>query len=164
MFRALENASITVEIDDETSFTGARAQFVVDDQTAEGGVLRIRPPADDASPRELREFGATVTHEMQHALDSVSGGFKPQTPKLTMRERWICSELRAFGSEAAAALKLAIGDSYLKRGGKLSEILKDVKESRLSPNANGSPSSSTSWTATCVPGIGPCPPTRPRVP
>ncbi|WP_443057147.1 eCIS core domain-containing protein [Streptomyces sp. NBC_00669] len=132
LFRELEEASIRIEIDDETSFAGARAKFAIDDQTAEGGVLRISRPADDASSRELREFAATVTHEMQHALDSVTRRFKSQTPALTMKERWICSELRAFGSEAAAALKLAIGDSYLKSQGKLSAILKDVKEDRLS--------------------------------
>jgi hypothetical protein len=74
-------------------------------------------------------------------LDSIEGrytskenqpGDKPQTPN----QRKISSELRAFGQEAAAALKLAIGASYDSSRGKLSQILSSVPSERLSPERN----------------------------
>ncbi|MFC8714056.1 DUF4157 domain-containing protein [Streptomyces sp. NPDC057197] len=132
LLRALEQSSITVEIDDQTSYQGARAKFVIDDLTAQGGVLHIKPPPAGAPASALREFAATVAHEMQHALDSVTRAFKVQTPKQTMKERWISSELRAFGTEAAAAFKLAVGDSYPASEGKPSAIIRALPDSRLS--------------------------------
>ncbi|MFD4530668.1 hypothetical protein ACFWNL_01900 [Kitasatospora sp. NPDC058397] len=132
LFKALEESAITIEIDEQTDIRGARALFALSNE-GEGGALRITPPKDQASPLELREFAATVTHEMQHALDSVTGRFKSQEKPQTMAQRKISTELRAFGEEAAAALKLAMGDSYSKSQGKLSAILKTIPGDRLTP-------------------------------
>ncbi|MER8099269.1 hypothetical protein [Kitasatospora sp. NPDC094016] len=132
LFKALEESAITIEIDEQTDIRGARALFALSNE-GEGGALRITPPKDGASPLELREFAATVTHEMQHALDSVTGRFKSQEKPQTMAQRKISTELRAFGEEAAAALKLAMGDGYSKSEGKLSAILKTIPPDRLTP-------------------------------
>ncbi|MFJ4595329.1 MULTISPECIES: DUF4157 domain-containing protein [unclassified Kitasatospora] len=132
LFKALEESAITIEIDEQTDIKSARALFALSNE-GEGGALRITPPKDDASPLELREFAATVTHEMQHALDSVTGRFKSQEKPQTMAQRKISTELRAFGEEAAAALKLAMGDGYSKSQGKLSAILKTIPGDRLTP-------------------------------
>ncbi|MFF3002415.1 hypothetical protein ACFVTF_06375 [Kitasatospora sp. NPDC057940] len=132
LFKALEESAITIEIDEQTDIRGARALFALSNE-GEGGTLRITPPKDNASPLELREFAATVTHEMQHALDSVTGRFKSQEKPQSMAQRKISTELRAFGEEAAAALKLAMGDGYSKSQGKLSAILKTIPGDRLTP-------------------------------
>ncbi|SEG34659.1 hypothetical protein SAMN05216223_104459 [Actinacidiphila yanglinensis] len=158
LFKELEDSRISIEIGEETDFRGARAMFVLDSTTAEGGVLRIKPPAAGASARELREFAATVTHEMQHAFDSVSGGFKAQTPMQTMKQRKISSELRAFGVEAAAAFKLAIGDSYPQSGGSRRRSSRGSRRADSPPSANSWPWSTTPWTDTSVPARIPSPP------
>ena len=135
LFDALKDSSIEIYIDEQTAISDARAKFVLDTTTGEGGILRIAPP-DGATAVELRDFAASVTHEMQHALDSITGRFKPKEKPQSMDERKLSSELRAFGVEAAAALKLALGPTYPSSQGKLSQILPEIREDRLTPERN----------------------------
>ncbi|MCA1223682.1 hypothetical protein [Streptomyces sp. 8L] len=131
LYDDLQASSIETVVAEGQVSQGARAHF--DPSTdGDGGTLRITPPGPNASAAQLREFAATVTHEMQHALDSVTGRFKSQEKPQTIKKRRISTELRAFGREAAAALKLALGDSYDKSQGKLSAIiLKGIPGDRI---------------------------------
>ncbi|MEV5656621.1 hypothetical protein [Streptomyces sp. NPDC052291] len=130
LYDDLQASSIETVVAEGQVSQGARAHFdpSID---GDGGTLRITQPEPNPSAAQLREFAATVTHEMQHALDSVTGRFKSQEKPQTMKERRISTELRAFGREAAAALKLALGDSYDKSQGKLSTILKGIPGDRI---------------------------------
>jgi hypothetical protein len=137
LFDALkDDTSIDIYIDEETPIDGARARFVLDTTTGKGGILRIAPPPDGATAAVLRDFAATLTHEMQHALDSIKGRFTNQEKPQTLPERKISSELRAFGREAAAALKLALGPTYPRNQGKLSAILPQIDTARLTQERN----------------------------
>ncbi|GAA3092334.1 hypothetical protein GCM10010464_64970 [Pseudonocardia yunnanensis] len=121
------DAGDKVEIDEHSTLgQNARAQFTLDHLEATGGKILINPPPPNATALELRRFAAAVSHEMQHAVDAVNKRLHPREKGQTEDERKISSELRAFGREAAAALKLAIGETYEKRADrKLTKIIDD---------------------------------------
>ncbi|MFD9812218.1 hypothetical protein [Streptomyces sp. NPDC059080] len=114
-----------------------RAAFSVEEGE---GVLTIDPPSATATARELRDFATTLTHELQHAVDFVEKRFpadkeaKYDGDSATQRKTaQIAAELRAFGVEAAAAAKLAIGDTYEASEKPFSKLAKGLPSSSISP-------------------------------
>ncbi|MFE2944273.1 hypothetical protein ACFXKG_35315 [Streptomyces sp. NPDC059255] len=136
LFETLNASSETVAINEQAGpSAGSRALFALAPEGV-GGTLQVAPPGADASAAELRKFAATMTHEMQHALDSVEKRYGSKEKPQNMRQRKISTELRAFGREAAAALKLAMGDTYDRGKGTLTQILSSTPEGRLTPERN----------------------------
>ncbi|MEU0133089.1 DUF4157 domain-containing protein [Streptomyces sp. NPDC006296] len=114
-----------------------RAAFLVE---AGEGVLKIDPPSDTASAKELRAFATTLAHELQHAVDFTQKRFPtdreadyPGDDDTKRKTGMISAELRAFGVEAAAAAKLALGDHYEEKEKPFSTLVSGLGSSSISP-------------------------------
>ncbi|MFF9479830.1 hypothetical protein [Streptomyces sp. NPDC014733] len=116
-----------------------RAMFDVDAGTKEG-VLYLDVPPPTAGAAELRAFATTLAHELQHALDYVNKRFPTDrsvaySDDSTVQQGSvkITAELRAFGVEAAAAAKLALGDHYEVSEKPFSSLVSGLGASSISP-------------------------------
>jgi hypothetical protein len=103
------------------------------------GVLWIDPPPATAGVAELRTFASTLAHELQHAVDFTEKRFPSDRnagyPGDTATQRQhasISAELRAFGVEAAASAKLALGDHYEENEKPFGNLVKGLPSSSIS--------------------------------
>ncbi|WP_416069203.1 DUF4157 domain-containing protein [Streptomyces buecherae] len=136
LVQQVEDAGRQVHFREEKPEQGV-AQFQVDG-TSEG-VLWIAPPSDTAGAAELREFASTLAHELQHAVDFTKKRFPsdrdaeyPGDGATQRRHASISAELRAFGVEAAASAKLALGDYYEENEKPFSKLVKGLTSSSIS--------------------------------
>ncbi|MFI7099054.1 DUF4157 domain-containing protein [Streptomyces sp. NPDC050161] len=119
------------------SVSGARASFRADGGS---GSLVIQPPAEGAGPAVLREFATTLTHELQHAVDFINKRFPADKgvkyaddTEQNKKIGHLAAELRAFGVEAAAGAKLALGDHYAVGEKPFSSLVSALSSSSISP-------------------------------
>ncbi|MCB5910246.1 eCIS core domain-containing protein [Streptomyces pinistramenti] len=119
------------------SVSGARASFRADGGS---GSLAIQPPAEGAGPAVLREFATTLTHELQHAVDFINKRFPADKgvkyaddTEQNKKIGHLAAELRAFGVEAAAGAKLALGDHYAVDEKPFSSLVSALSSSSISP-------------------------------
>jgi hypothetical protein len=136
LVRQVEQAGRQVHFREEKPPRGRAAFSVVEGE----GVLAIDPPAATASAKDLRAFATTLAHELQHAVDFAEKRFptdrKAQYPGDDDTKRktgQISAELRAFGVEAAAAAKLALGDHYEEAEKPFSKLVSGLGSSSISP-------------------------------
>ncbi|MFJ2769209.1 DUF4157 domain-containing protein [Streptomyces sp. NPDC087300] len=136
LVRQVEEGGRQVHFREEKPPRGRAAFSVVEGE----GVLAIDPPSATASAKELREFATTLAHELQHAVDFVDKRFPsdrkaeyPGDDDTKRKTGQISAELRAFGVEAAAAAKLALGDHYEETEKPFSKLVSGLGSSVISP-------------------------------
>ncbi|MFE9730391.1 DUF4157 domain-containing protein [Streptomyces sp. NPDC005863] len=136
LVRQVEQAGREVHFREEKSPRGRAAFSVVEGE----GILAIDPPSPSANATELRNFAATLAHELQHAVDFVEKRFPTDRQAeyegdddAKRKTGMISAELRAFGVEAAAAAKLALGDHYEEAEKPFGKLVSGLGPSAISP-------------------------------
>ncbi|MEU1152883.1 DUF4157 domain-containing protein [Streptomyces sp. NPDC005918] len=136
LVRQVEQAGREVHFREEKSPRGRAAFSVVEGE----GILAIDPPSPSANATELRNFAATLAHELQHAVDFVEKRFPTDRQAeyegdddAKRKTGMISAELRAFGVEAAAAAKLALGDQYEEAEKPFGKLVSGLGPSAISP-------------------------------